>query len=128
MHCAPTEDEKADENRCDTGTEARVVVSSAAPEGEAIAEEVVVAGAELTSEDCADEGETGEALGGETLGFADLSLGKFAAGRSGRLVFVGVEPDGLLFVGFVDVLLGGRGASFDADKICGVLVGRTMAG
>lgn len=80
---------------------------------------MVVALTTRAAEDRGNEGETREALCCEFFGFADLGGGEGSAGGCEGLVFVGVETDGLLFVGFVDVVLGGGVVGFEADEFWG---------
>lgn len=119
MHATTAEDEEADEDGADAGTEAGVVVPGSAPSREAVLEEVVVTLAEWAAEDGADEREAAEAFAGEFLGVTDLGLCQFFGGTWGRLglVFVGVETDGLFLVGLADIIDGGRDAIFDANEI-----------
>lgn len=121
MHAAADEDEKANQDSCDTRAEPGVVVPCSTPSREAVLEEVVVALTERTAEDGADKCETAEALAGDFLGFTDLGLCQFLGGARGwlGLMFVGVETDGLLLVGLVDVVNGGREAGFNANEIWG---------
>lgn len=130
MHAAADEDEKADQDGCDAGAEAGVVVPGSTPSREAVLEEVVVALTERATEDGANERETAEALAGDFLGFTDLGLCQFLGRPRGwlRLMLVGVETDGLLLVGLVDVVDGGREAGFHANEIWRKVSGGSIEG
>jgi len=136
VHAAADEDEEAEQDAPQARAEALVVVPRAAPGGEAVVQEMVVAGALGAAQDVDDEGEALEAGGGgfhEGLDFAlggllvlrDVRGGLRAGlglGRLGSIVggdpvaasLVWVQGAGEFAVGFVDFVVGG--GRFDADE------------
>lgn len=110
-------EEDAKEHASQSRAEARIVVPAAAPFGEAVLEEVVVAFAARPAENLGNQAEARKTLRGlDTLG-VDLRAGEALV--FGRLELVGVEAGRGLAVGLVDVVKGGGGAVLDADKVWG---------
>lgn len=133
MRATAEGEEDAEHDRAKARAVPVVVVVGALPRGEAIGNEVVVASTAGALQDVGDNGQAGLAVrslldGGLDLGLrgalGDLDagllvllvlLGLGALGGELLLDLVGVEGTGLLAVGFVDIILGGRGG--DAEEV-----------
>lgn len=126
-----TEDQKqAHQHRSQTGTEARVVVSGALPQREAILQEVIVALAAGATQDIGDEVQTSGAGGSSLDRGIDLALGRAGGdvdtllgfgivlvlgvvGDEGSLDLVRVQGTRLLAVGLCDLFLIGIRADLE---------------